>query len=175
MGGMIVCGGHPTFVPLFVDAARGVLGDAGRERLVVYQSEWYVAPAQLEELSQDATVVLTPREASRAASLSTMRALMVQDGQASAVLAIGGRTDESEAHTPGINEEIRLARMQDLPVYLLGAPGGQAALLAANAASEADPWATLGNGLDVPGNELLMSTDDYEQATRLIWSATIGT
>lgn len=174
MGGTIVCGGHPTFVPLLVEASRGVLGDAARERLVVYQSEWYVAPAQLEGRSQDATVVLTPREASRAASLSTMRAIMVQDGRASAVLAIGGRTDESGAHAPGINEEIRLARMHGLPVYLLGAPGGQAALLAATAASEANPWETLGNGLDAAGNELLMSTDDYEQATRLIWSATIG-
>jgi hypothetical protein len=30
----------------------------------------------------------------------------------------------------------------------------------------------LGNALDSAGNELLMSTDEYEQAARIIWTAT---
>jgi hypothetical protein len=172
MGGMIICGGHPTFVPLLVEAASGVLGDVGRERLVVYWSEWFVAPAQVDDISGQATVILTARGASRDTSLTIMRTRMIQESQAAAVLAVGGRTDEDGLHTPGIDEEIRLARTQGLPVYLLGAPGGHATVLAARAAGQAVPWTMLGNALDSAGNELLMSTDEYEQAARIIWTAT---
>ena len=172
LGGAIVCGGHPTFVPLLVQVARGLLGEHARERLIVYQSEWFVAPAQHEELTLHARVVLTAREGSRDASLTLMRTRMVREGQAAAALAIGGRTVEGGTHTPGIDEEIQLARDQGLAVYLLGAPGGQAALLAMRAAAETQPWARLGNGLGLVGNELLMSTDEYEHATKLIWKDT---
>jgi hypothetical protein len=174
LGGAIVCGGHPTFVPLLVEAARELLGERAHGRLIVYQSEWFVAPARYEELAAQASVVLTAREATRDASLTLMRSRMVAEGQASAVLAIGGRTEEGGAHTPGIDEEIALARAYGLPVYLLGAPGGQTALLAARAAEETPPWSRLGNRLDTPANEMLSTSEDYEHAARLIWNATTG-
>jgi hypothetical protein len=171
LGGSIVCGGHPTFVPLLAEAARGILGEHGPERLIVFQSEWFVAPAQLEELQQHATVMLTERRGTRAESLTVMRNRMNEEGGASAVVAIGGRTDEGGTHVPGIDEEIALARAQGLPVYLFGAPGGQATILATRAGSEFHPWATLGNGLEAKMNELLLSSEDYERATRMIWDA----
>ncbi len=174
LGGAIVCGGHPTFVPLLSEAARSVLGADARERLIVYQSQWFTAPAQHEELSPHAQVVLTAGEASRAASLTLMREQMVGAGHAAAVLALGGRTVEGGTHTPGIDEEIALARAHGLPVYLLGAPGGQAAVLAAQAAGETPAWGMLGNRLGAAGNELLASTEDYEHAARLIWRAAGG-
>jgi hypothetical protein len=169
LGGVVVCGGHPTFVPLLTEVARLIHGDAGREALVVFWSEWFAAPAQVEELQSHAQVVLTPRRDTRAESLTVMRELMVRDGGASVVLAMGGRTNEGGEHQPGIEEEIRLARMADLPVYLLGAPGGQAALIASREAASETPWANLGNRLDAEGNALLRETDAYEEAVRLIW------
>jgi hypothetical protein len=174
LGGCIVCGGHPTFVPLLASAASAILGDLSRERLVVYQSEWFAAPAQLQELAEHTTVVPTPRRDSREESLTVMRNAMVADGGAVVALAIGGRTDEGGTHVPGIDEEIELARAQGIAVYLLGAPGGQAAVLAAKAAIETDPWASLGNSLDRAGNELLAATEEYEHAVELIWTATLG-
>ena len=174
LGGVIVCGGHPTFVPLLTEAARGLFGEDARERLIVYRSEWFTAPAQHEELSAHAQVVITARETSREASLTVMRTRMVREGQAAAVLAVGGRTSEGGTHNPGIDQEISLARDHDLPVYLLGAPGGQAALLAARAAAETPAWGMLGNDLAAAGNDLLLSTEDYEDAARLIWRAAGG-
>jgi len=103
-----------------------------------------------------------------------MRKAMVADGGAVAALAIGGRTHEAGTHVPGIDEEIELVRAQGTAVYLLGAPGGQAAVLAARAAIETDPWASLGNGLDRAGNELLAATEEYEHAVELIWEASTG-
>ncbi len=173
LGGSIVCGGHPTFVPLLVNAAAAILGgDVARERLIVYQSEWFAAPAQMQELAEQATVVGTPARESREASLTVMREAMVADGEAACALAIGGRTDEQGTHTPGIDEEIELTRAHGTPVYLLGAPGGQAALRAERAGTEVEPWSSLGNDLTAAGNELLADTDEYEHAIELIWEAT---
>ncbi|HTB51116.1 MAG TPA: TIR domain-containing protein [Solirubrobacteraceae bacterium] len=174
LGGSIVCGGHPTFVPLLASASAAILGDACRERLIVYQSEWFAAPAQLHELAEHATVIPTERRDSREESLTVMRNAMISDGNAVVALAIGGRTHEAGTHVPGIDEEIELARAQGIPVYLLGAPGGQAAVLAAKAANETNPWTSLGNGLDRASNELLAGTEEYERAVELIWEASTG-
>lgn len=173
LGGRIVCGGHPTFVPLLTEAARLVHGDRAPETLTVYQSRWYAAPAQLDELSQAATVVATEAADDDLASLTIMRTQMIGENPDASVLAIGGRTEESGTHRPGIEEEIRLARMAGMPVYLFGAPGGQAAAIAAREATGSPPWAGLGNRLDPDGNELLRETDAYEHAVRLIWAARI--
>jgi hypothetical protein len=172
LGGTIVCGGHPTFTPLLVEAARGVLGTGVRDRLVIYQSAWFVAPAAAQELAAAATVRLTDRAESRDASLTVMRTLMATEGRPDAVLAIGGRTSEGGTHVPGIDEEIGLARRHGLGVYLLGAPGGRAAALASMFAADSEPWSRLGNALDPDANRFLQQTDAFEDATRLIWDAT---
>jgi hypothetical protein len=171
-GGTIVCGGHPTFVPLLVEAARAERGEDARDALVVFWSEWYAAPAQVRDLEHDANVVVTPAGDTRDSSLTIMRERMIADGAGQAVLAIGGRTEERGSHTPGIDEEIRLARAAGLPVYLLGAPGGQAALIAAREAAASLPWSGLGNHLDADSNKLLRDTDAYEDAVRRIWDVT---
>jgi SLOG cluster3 family/TIR domain len=172
LGGTIVCGGHPTFTPLLVEAARNVLGDDARDRLVIYQSAWYVAPAAASELNRVATVRLIDGADTREASLTTMRDQMVTTGQADAVLAIGGRTEEGGAHVPGIDEEIGIARRHGLPVYLLGAPGGQAARLASAFAADPQPWSRLGNALAPDENRFLQTTEAFEDAARMIWNAT---
>jgi hypothetical protein len=169
LGGAIVSGGHPTFVPLLVEAARLLGGASARERLIVFQWEWYAAPAQLEALAAHATVIPTSREPSRDESLTLMRRRMVNEGEAAAVIAIGGRTEEGGAHRPGIEEEIRLARVQGLPVYLFGAAGGQAALIASREAAASVPWGDLGNAFEAAQNEWLRQTEEYEEATRAIW------
>ena len=165
LGGDIVCGGHPTFVPLLAEAARLV----GRDALVVFQSAFYVSPLQADELSRHAQLVMVPAEGEPCASLTAMRRRMVAEGGACAVLAVGGHTDEGGNHEPGIEEEIRLARIGHVPVYVLGAPGGQAALITAREAAASTPWSGLGNALDNAANAMLRETDAYEEAVRLIW------
>lgn len=169
LGGAIVCGGHPTFVPLLTEAARAVLGDRRRDALTVFWSEFFAAPAQIAELEPHARVIPVPGAGTKDASLTAMRRRMVDEGGAAAVLAIGGRTTEGGSHQPGIEEEIRLARMAGLPVYLLGAPGGQAAVIAAREATSGRPWSGMGNALDADANALLRETDAYEEAARLVW------
>jgi hypothetical protein len=84
------------------------------------------------------------------------------------------RVSASWGSRPRAAEKIELVRAQGTAVYLLGAPGGQAAVLAASAGIETDPWASLGNSLDRAGDELLAATEEYEQAVELIWEASTG-
>ncbi len=174
LGGSLLFGGHPTFTPLIIEAARFAAPGTERDRVTVFQSEWFVAPAAVEDLTSQVTVQTTPRAANRAASLTAMRTEMIVPGGADAVVAIGGRTEEGGTHVPGIDEEIGLARAAGMPVYLLGAAGGRAAELAAAAATEAPPFSSLGNELSARENEELATTDDYADATRMLWSASTG-
>jgi hypothetical protein len=167
LGGSIVCGGHPTFVPLLTEAVRSV--GANRDQLAVFWSRYYATSDAIDALLTQAHVIAIDEVAGdRDQSLTAMReAMMLQSGQA-AVVAIGGRTSELGSHVPGLDEEVRLARRGQLPVYLVGAPGGQTAVLVRDAAESG--WADLGNPLIPSDNALLAESDQYEEIARLIWS-----
>lgn len=173
LGGSIVFGGHPTFTPLVIEAARLVVPGSERERVTVYQSRWYASPEALQELESLISVRAVKATGDKRSSLSLMRSEMCGIG-AEAVVAIGGRTSESGTHRPGIDEEIRLARAASSPVFLLGGAGGRTAELAAAARTEDSPFAALGNGLPREVNEMLFLTDDYEAAARLIYESREG-
>ena len=167
LGGSIVCGGHPTFVPLLTEAVRNV--GATREQLLVYWSRYYATSEAIDALLTQATVVpIDAIDGDRAASLTAMRTVMMSHSDRAAVVAIGGRTSEMGRHTPGLDEEVRLARERRLPVYLIGGPGGQTAHLAHDAAGSG--WTTLGNPLASNENTFLAESDHYDAMARLIWS-----
>lgn len=167
LGGSIVFGGHPTFTPLLAEAARLVAPGQEAERVTVYQSRWFASPDVIQELEARLSVVATDAADNRSDSLTIMRTAMCGLA-ADAVIAIGGRTAEGGAHEPGIDQELALARAAGSPAYLLGAPGGRTAELAAEARRAPQPWDSLANGLTPERNEELFQTDDYEGAARLI-------
>lgn len=167
VGGSIVCGGHPTFVPLLTEAVRNV--GATREQLQVYWSRYYATSEAIDALLTQATVEpIDAVDGDRAASLTAMRTVMMNHSDRAAVVAIGGRTSEMGTHTPGLDEEVRLARERHLPVYLVGAPGGQTAHLVQDAAGSG--WTALGNPLAPNENTFLAESDHYDAVARLIWS-----
>lgn len=167
LGGSIVCGGHPTFVPLLTEAVRSV--GATREQLLVYWSRYYATSEAIDALLTQATVMpIDAIDGDGAASLTAMRMVMMSHSDRAAVVAIGGRTSEMGMHTPGLDEEVRLARERHLPVYLIGAPGGQTAHLAHDAAGSG--WTDLGNPLPPTENTFLAESDHYDTMARLIWS-----
>ncbi len=98
------------------------------------------------------------------------QAMVAAAGIRAVVVVIGGRTSEGGIHDPGIDEEIALARARDLPVVLLGAPGGRSAELAV-AAEESREWTAFGNRLTPDQNRHLTTSSDYEAAAALIRNA----
>jgi hypothetical protein len=166
LGGRIVCGGHPTFVPLLTEAVRSVGAD--RAQLTVYWSRFFATPEAIEALLTQAIVIPTEAVAGdRDRSLTAMRVAMVRHSERAAVVGIGGRTSELGTHVPGLDEEVRLAREAQLPVYLLGATGGQTGQLARDAVDAS--WTQLGNPLSHADNRFLADSDRYEAIVRTIW------
>jgi len=172
-GGSIVFGGHPTFTPLVLETAELLLGESPGDRVHVFQTAFFVPESTAEALATRCSVTRTPAGTDKAEALTVMReAMIAAAGSRTAVVAIGGRTGEGGTHTPGIDEEIGLARNDELPVILLGAPGGRAAELAAKMHAQGD-WAGLGNGLTVEQNADLVTSSDYETAAAVIWDTHI--
>ncbi|MHB8290595.1 MAG: SLOG domain-containing protein [Acidimicrobiales bacterium] len=167
MGGKIICGGHPTFIPLLTEAVRSVGAD--RDQLTVYWSRFFVTPEAIDALLTLAVVIPTEAcDSDPGQSLTTMRLAMVGHSDRAAVVGIGGRTSELGTHVPGLDEEVRLARAAQLPVYLLGAAGGHTGQLARDAAAVG--WTSLGNPLSDADNLFLAESDRYETLARIIWS-----
>lgn len=167
-GGYVTFGGHPTFTPLITEAARQLLGVTARDRVTIYQSRFWVTDAMASALEQLARVELVDAAADMPSSLTAMRRRMVSDVASDVVAVIGGRTSEGGTHSPGVDEEMELARSAGYPIYLIGAPGGRAAELAAE--SEATGWIGLSNRFDVKANRLLAKTDEYQEIAELLWS-----
>lgn len=166
LGGRVVCGGHPTFVPLLTQAVR--LRGLPSDRLTVVWSRYYATDDSIDALRTQALVV--PVDAvlnDKAASLTAMRSEMVLAAGRALTVAVGGRTSEMGGHAPGLTEETALARANGLPIFLLGAAGGQAAVLAMEARTSG--WGLLNNGLTPDENDQLASSEDYEGIARSLW------
>lgn len=170
-GGSVIMGGHPTFTPLVLEAARLTVGKLAQERLTIYQSRWFATDAQLDSLSLGARVIPTEGRETREASLTLLRQLMLTKDNGDGVIVVGGRTDEGGTHTPGVEEEVRLALAAELPVFFIGSPGGQAAVLADKERAAAHPFSRLRNGLPLVTNNELATTGDFRWAAGAIFHA----
>lgn len=176
-GGRIRFGGHPTITPLVTWVAQTEVPSEERERVTIFQSLYFATPAALREVADLATVIETPvsdsAQGGRGASLSLMRELMITGSSAVAAVLIGGRTEEGGTHVPGTVEELALARAEAIPVFVLGATGGQASVVAAEARAEQPPWSGLGSELGASDMEWLADTDDYWSAADKIWRTVV--
>lgn len=172
LGGAITFGGHPTFTPLLVEAARDVVGAAARSRLKVYQSGYFTTPSYLQALAQHATVVDVPSAGTLDESLTSMREAMIQPAEANLTVIIGGRTSEGGLHRPGVDEELEIVKGRGIPAFLVGEPGGQAAVIAERL-TESGAWDDLGNGFSPDENQSLAWSDDYVGVADRLWKLTI--
>lgn len=176
-GGRIRFGGHPTVTPTVHWAARSVAPGQEKQRVTVYQSLHFVTPQLLEEIAQIADAHGTDSrgegETARQLSLTHMREEMIKTSRAVAAVVIGGLTRADRGGLPGVEEEMLLARAEEIPVFLFGATGGQAAVLAADARAHEAPYSALGNRLAEDENDFITTTDDYTAAIELVWNSTV--
>lgn len=168
-GGLLTFGSHPTFTPVIAEAARAVLPDGARERLRAYRSGYFGEPVYVPDLGETIVVEEVAAADDLASSLTAMRRQMIQPGNANVAVIIGGRTVEGGTHTPGVEEELALAREAGIPVVALASAGGQAAVIADRERQRQPPWDGLGNGLPEEINAFVADEDDYSEVARIIW------
>lgn len=157
-GGIVIFGSHPTFQHLILDLAKREHPDTFQQVVRMYLTRFFVTDPLTEEYRTKATVVATTACGSRAESLTIMRKAMIADDQALGLVAIGGKS-AAGGHTPGVDEEVQLARDVGLPVFLVGSAGGRSAELASEYHSNG--WQGKLNGLAPDDNEALFVNLDY--------------
>jgi hypothetical protein len=160
-GARVVHGAHPTFTPVVLrqaelhatpaavticmsnlwarDLAAHERGRFSRE------SEFIVVPEVGEGLASDPIV--------RGKSLTAMRQVLVT--KMNLLVAIGGLQHLESGFTPGVTEEITLARSKGWPCFIVGGFGGEAARWA----KQFDPT-SLNNGLTQDQNQTLLTSDN---------------
>ena len=173
LGGEVTFGGHPTITWHVVHSAAEAVGkEASQKQVHLYQSGYWSEQPRMEEIKELASVQVVPRvPGDKDASLEKMRRRMIKDSEAVAAVAIGGRTTESGTHEPGIRAEVTMSCEAQIPTFLLGATGGETALLAAEHSTSDRPFANVNNA-PVKDNQRLAITDDYSGAGVTIWRAT---
>lgn len=158
-------GAHPTFQFMIFDLARRLRPNDYLSAVRMYISRFFVTEATVEEFRKSAEVI--PVDAAggdRATSLTEMRQAMLNDPEAGALMVIGGKTARG-GHSPGVDEEIRLARKAGLPVYIFGSVGGRSSQLSA-AMTPAERAAL--SGLSESASEELATSLDYSRLAKLI-------
>lgn len=158
--GVVIFGAHPTFQHLIFDLGKRLRPADYKKAIHLYCSKYFVTDPVIEELAQQSTVVATDVvDGSRGKSLTVMRNSMINDDQAIALIALGGKTD-ANGHIPGVDEEIRLAKGAGLPIFLVGSVGGRTAQLASK--FNENGWKNHGlNDLTPEDNQELMVSLDY--------------
>lgn len=158
-------GAHPTFQFMIFDLARRLRPRDYLPAVRMYVSRFFVTHQAVEELRKNAEVIPTDAVGDdRAASLTLMRRAMLNDPEAGALVVIGGKTARG-GHSPGVDEEIQLARKAGLPVHIFGSVGGRSSELSA-AMSPADRVAI--SGLSENSTEELATSLDYSRLAKLI-------
>ncbi len=176
--GHIIHGSHPTFTPVIVHQAE-LHADRSRERkpatlfmselwekeLDLAEREWFERVADLNIVPQVGTGGPNDAE-TRNRSLSALRRPLV--ASMDVMVVVGGKQHATDGLTPGVTEELTLAKERRLPCFLVGGLGGMAAELARRQDSS-DGGFALNNGLDVRVNEELMTSQDVAACVGLIF------
>ena len=126
-------GAHPTFQFMIFDLAKRLRPQDFQAAIRMYVSRYFVTDATIAELQSSVQVIPTDiANGDRTRSLTLMRRAMLEDPEAGALVVIGGKTARG-GHTPGVDEEIQLARSANLPVFVFGSVGGRSSELSAAA------------------------------------------
>lgn len=127
-GGQIVHGSHPLFTPILVEQAKRFAHNKNQLQLCV-SSMW--GRADIEKYSKHASILeVDSYQGSknfddphlRNKSLSLLRNEMAH--RSNCIVSIGGKLHPGTQISPGVTEEIEIAKYFNLPCYVLGGYGG---------------------------------------------------
>ena len=157
--GIVIFGAHPTFQHMIFNMAKQRRPNDFVRAIRMYVSRHFVTDATVDESQKYATTIaIDDVNEDRANSLTAMRKAMIQDDEAVCMIVMGGKTKRPDI-PPGVDEEIELAKVAGLPVFLIGSAGGRTAELAS--ALDMNEWKEIPNNMSPAFNHDLMVNLDY--------------
>lgn len=162
-GYTLVFGAHPTFQKLIFAVAKE-FSDNPQESLSMYISKYF--SYDLNQLQKYANVYEIEIGHDRNDSLTKMREEMFAINNISALICIGGKIKKDNPTEQGVDEEIRLARKANIPVFLLGSVGGRSSEKA-NELKHNGKWNEVNNASPEVNEEFLYNMDYRNLAKKL--------
>lgn len=160
-GFTLVFGSHPTFQELIFDISKKMRPKDFQKAIRMYISKYYEDQYNLSYLTNHASVCECKNiEDDQQKSLTETRTKMINRPNVKALICLGGKIRD-HATSQGIDEEIRIAKANNIPIYLIGSVGGRSSQLAAEY-KVSGKWSEL-NKAPAHLNEQLMFSFDYRK------------
>jgi hypothetical protein len=170
LGGHIIHGSHPSFVPILLEEADRYIRVGGKKDCLslVVSRHWSknVDAVPINEWRQRCIVFETPEvpgENARDESIELLRKWIA--ARSDAMVAVGGRWWQDVSGRAGVPYEIALAIEKGLPCFLLGGLGGVAKGYVEN---HPELLNKLKNGFDLVANRRIAIESDIETLTDTI-------
>ncbi len=129
-GFKVTFGSHPTFQNIIFEIGKKFRSNDYQSAVNMFISKYFNEKYDLSTLAMSATVIETDNiENNLLKSLTEMREKMIRRPTVKALICLGGVIRE-DGTTQGIDEEIKIARDNNIPVFLVGSVGGRSSQLA---------------------------------------------
>lgn len=131
-GYTLTFGSHPTFQELFFEISKTIFGESNPSKLKMYISKFFESKYESNKdyLKKNAIINETENHTEGIdKSLTIMRKAMIQRGEVSALICLGGKCKEPPLKE-GVREEIQLAIEKNIPVFIVGTVGGCSSVVA---------------------------------------------
>lgn len=127
---ILTFGSHPTFQNIFFEIGKKLRPNDYIRAINMFVSKKYKDYYDMGDLCNYATVTEVDEiEQDKLKSLTKMREKMINRSNVKALICLGGVIRDGDC-TQGIDEEIKIARKNHIPVFLVGTVGGRSSQLA---------------------------------------------
>lgn len=157
-GFQLTFGSHPTFQNIIFEIGKKFRPNDYKGAVKMFISKFFKEKYDSEELKSNATVIETEDvDKNILKSLTSMRENMINRESVKALICLGGVIREGNINE-GIDEEIRIARENNIPVFVVGSVGGRSSQIASEHMQKKD-WSNLNNESYDFNEELALSLD----------------
>lgn len=124
-------GAHPTFQNLIFEIGKEYRPKDYKKAINMYISKFFKSKYDIGDLKENATIIECDKiDNDLEKSLTEMRTKMISSRKTiKALICLGGVIRTQDIKT-GINEEIKIARANNIPVFVIGTVGGRSSEIA---------------------------------------------
>lgn len=171
-GFTLTFGSHPTFQNIIFEIAKKFRPMDYQKAINMFISKAFKKYYDISTLAMNATVMETDviggsdDNNRKLKSLTEMRKKMINRYTVKALICLGGVIRDGDT-TQGIDEEIKIARANNIPVFVVGSVGGRSSQLAAEYRKKGN-WSDINKESAMLNEELALNLDYRSLANKVI-------
>lgn len=165
-GFKLTFGAHPTFQNLIFEIGRLYRSNDYKDAINMYISKYF--KYDLTKLKENATIIECDKISDEIdVNLTEMRTKMINNRPTiKALICLGGIIRNSD-RLKGIDEEIKIARENNIPVFVIGSVGGRSSQIASEYLQNGE-WTNLNNEDDIFNEDIALNLDYRYLANKII-------